>query len=264
MNCAALPDGLLESAIFGHERGAFTGAVARSIGIFERAKGGTLLLDEVTEMAPLLQTKLLRVLQEGEFERVGGQRTLIADVRVIAATNREPLQAVGEGKLREDLFYRLNVAPIPLPPLRDRIEDIPLLADHFLRVFGERHRRDTRALSPAAMRVLMTHPWPGNVRELENAIERAVIFGSGRTLVREDLPVEILDGHPRSESTSTAAPRLPIPLAMSEIEHLAAVQTLEYAGGNKTEAARILGISRDTLYQKLRKSRPRGKATTRG
>ncbi len=261
VNCAALAGGLLESAIFGHERGAFTGAVAKSIGIFERAKGGTLLLDEVTEMAPELQTKLLRVLQEGEFERVGGQKTLTTDVRVIAATNRDPRRAVSEGKLREDLFYRLNVASIPLPPLRDRVEDIPLLADHFLRIFGERHRRDTRAVSPAAMRALMTHAWPGNVRELENAIERAVIFGSGRTLVREDLPVEILDGAPSSGTGAPAAPRLPVPLKLSELEHLAAVQTLEYTEGNKTEAARILGISRDTLYQKLRKIRPRGRAT---
>ncbi len=254
VNCAALPEGLLESTMFGHERGAFTGAHARSIGIFERAKGGTLLLDEVTEMAPNLQAKLLRVLELGEFERVGGQRTLQSDVRVIAATNRDPQRAVAEKRLREDLLYRLKVVSITIPPLRERVEDVPVLAGHFVRLFAERHQRDAKVIAPAAMRTLLAYRWPGNVRELENAIEHAVIFGAGPTVAREDLPVEILDAATNSRPTESESPRLPVPMSLREIEYLAAVQTLEHTRGNKAEAARILGISRDTLYQKLRRS----------
>lgn len=251
VNCAALPAGLLESAMFGHERGAFTGAFMRQLGHFERARDGTLLLDEVTEMTPDLQAKLLRVLQTGEFERVGGRETLRTNARVLAATNTVPQDAVAAGRLRADLYYRLNVVTIALPPLRDRKEDIPSLAAHFLRAFAQRQERPALLISPAATRILLQYDWPGNVRELENAMEYAVIFGKGRNLLPEDLPVEILDAC-RSPEPASGAHRLPIPIRLRELEHLVALQTVEFTRGNKAEAARLLGISRDTLYEKLR------------
>jgi DNA-binding NtrC family response regulator len=247
VNCAAVPATLLESIMFGHERGAFTGAFARKIGLFERASGGTLLLDEVTEMAPELQAKLLRVLQTGEFERVGGRETLRSRARVIAATNVPPREAVASGKLRADLYYRLNVVTVSMPPLRDRREDIPALATGFLRTFARRHGRPDFLLSPATMRALLRYDWPGNVRELENAMERAVLLGGGR----EASLVDILDTGGGDAGADTVV-RLPLPMTLRALEHLAALQTLELTRGNKSEAARLLGISRDTLYEKLR------------
>ncbi len=247
VNCAAVPASLLESIMFGHERGAFTGAVARKIGLFERAGEGTLLLDEVTEMAPELQAKLLRVLQTGEFERVGGRETLHSEARVVAATNVPPKEAVASGKLRADLYYRLNVVTISMPPLRERREDIPALATSFLRTFSRRHGRPGFLLSPATMRALLRYEWPGNVRELENAMERAVLLGgSGEASI-----VDILDTG-EDEPAPVRHARLPLPMTLRALEHMAALQTLELARGNKSEAARLLGISRDTLYEKLR------------
>jgi two-component system response regulator HydG len=191
VNCAALPETLLESELFGHERGAFTGATERRLGRFELAHGGTIFLDEIGDLPPTAQTKLLRVLQSQEFERVGGTNTLKIDVRVIAATNKDLEAAVRAGQFREDLWYRLYVFPLTLPPLRERRDDIPLLTEHFLRRYAERHRRRLRGLTPRALDLLMRYEWPGNVRELEHTIERAVILARGEHITPEELPPTI-------------------------------------------------------------------------
>lgn len=263
INCAAMPEGLLESEMFGHERGAFTGASCRKIGHFERADAGTLLLDEITEMAPRLQAKLLRVLQSGEFQRVGGAVTLRSDVRVLAATNRVPRQAVEEGLLREDLYYRLNVFSIRVPPLRDRGGDLSLLVQHFLVQLADRLSCERPLLSPAAMRVLTNHAWPGNVRELANALNRAVVLVRGGSILPEHLPEDIRpvsdlrrgpgpqDG-PGPSFGGTERPLLPVPMSLRDLEGEAIAQTLAYTNGNKAAAARHLGIGRDKLYQRIR------------
>jgi two-component system response regulator HydG len=246
VNCAALPETLLESELFGHEKGSFTGAVARREGRFSLADGGSLFLDEIAEMSLLLQAKLLRVIQTRSFERVGGTETITADVRLIVATNRDLEDEVKEGRFREDLFYRLNVVPVTLPPLRDRREDIPLLAEHFLGIIAERNGKLIRGFTPHAMDLLVRNRWKGNVRELENVVERAVIMGRGDHIQPEDLPGHISESG-EGEFTGITAGR-----PLSELEREAILKTLEMTGGNRTEAAKLLGISRRTLQYKLK------------
>lgn len=250
INCAAIPETLIESELFGHEQGAFTGATAQRLGAFERAKGGTVLLDEVGDM-PLLQSKLLRVLQERKIQRLGGTVPIDVDVRLIAATNKNLEAAVQTGEFREDLFYRLSVFPILLPPLRDRREDIPVLADHLLKKHTERLNKSVSGLSAATVRALLQYNWPGNVRELENVIERSVLLETTEVLQVHNLPRE-LSLPPLSEPrTETWASMAYLPL--SEMERQAIVYTLELVSHNIAEAARVLGVSRATLYRKLKK-----------
>lgn len=250
VNCSALPETLLESELFGHEKGAFTGAIARRQGRFELADTGTLLLDEIGELTPSVQVKLLRVLQDRTFERVGGAETIKVDVRMIAATNRDLTQAMAEGRFREDLYYRLNVVPIHLPPLRERVEDIPLLVDHFFKKFGQNGRAKT--LTPEAARRLAEYRWPGNVRELENTIERAVIISRGDRITVEDLPRELR--LPSVNSHRRVAFKLPEGGAnLEEVERDLIRQAIERTGGNQTQAARLLGITRHTLLYRLEK-----------
>jgi two-component system response regulator HydG len=246
VNCAALPETLLESELFGHEKGSFTGAVARREGRFKLADGGSLFLDEIAEMSLLLQAKLLRVIQTRSFDRVGGTETITTDVRLIVATNRDLEDEVKEGRFREDLFYRLNVIPIKMPPLRERREDIPLLAEHFLSIISERNNKMIRGFSPKAMDLLVRNRWKGNVRELENVVERAVIMARGDVIQQKDLPGHIIDGTEGEYAGVT--PGRPL----SELERDAIISTLEMTGGNRTETARLLGISRRTLQYKLK------------
>jgi DNA-binding NtrC family response regulator len=247
LNCGALPEGLIESELFGHEKGAFTGAIQQRKGRFELADGGTIFLDEISEMPPATQVKLLRVLQEGEFERVGGTQTFKADVRVIAATNRNLEDEVAEGRFRKDLFYRLNVIHMVIPPLRDRVEDIPLLALHFLDKFCLENDRPPMGFSPEAMRALKTYAWPGNVRELQNVVERAVALCTSNMVDFEDLPDEIRRHSPEDDKIV-----LPVGSSMEEIERQAIIQTLKKTGGDKELTARLLGIGLATLYRRLK------------
>ena len=246
VNCAALPETLLESELFGHEKGSFTGAVARREGRFKLADKGTLFLDEIAEMSLLLQAKLLRVIQTRSFERVGGTETITSDVRLIVATNRDLEEEVRENRFREDLFYRLNVVPVTLPPLRERREDIPLLAEHFLSEIAERNRKLIRGFSPQAMDLLVRNRWKGNVRELENVVERAIIMARGDLIQPGDLP-----GHLTDEGDTPSAGIIP-GRPLSDIEREAIISTLEMTGGNRTETAKLLGISRRTLQYKLK------------
>ena len=245
VNCAALSESLLESELFGHEEGAFTGAVRQRPGRFELADGGTLFLDEVADLASTTQAKLLRVLQNFEFERLGGTETLRVDVRVIAATNADLAERVREGKFRQDLYFRLNVVPVDLPPLRERPEDIPVLVHNFIQRFAERNRKDIVDITPEALQLLTCHDWPGNVRELENCIERMVVTSATRVLDVDTLPPEIgpLAEHP-------AVP-FPVGLTMAQIEERAIRETLAATGGNRKDAARILGIGLRTLHRKI-------------
>lgn len=245
INCAALTETLLESELFGHERGAFTGADRRKEGKFKQADRGTLFLDEVSEMSLAMQVKLLRVLQERELTRVGGEEVLKVDVRLIAATNRDLLKEIEAGRFRDDLFYRLNVITLHVPPLRERKEDIPLLAQHFLGMFAERNRKALKGFTPQAMDHLLRHDWPGNVRELMNSVERGVVLSRGEYLDVSDLALVARPG------TSVPADLSGQPL--EEVEKAAIIRTLDQAGGNKSEAARRLGITRRTLHQKLKK-----------
>ena len=249
VNCAAIAESLLESEIFGHEKGAFTGAIERRIGCFEMADGGTLLLDEVAEMHPAVQAKFLRVLEEGTFRRVGGRAEIQVDVRVVAATNQDPDAAVRDGKLRADLFYRLNVFPIKLPPLRERPDDIPVLAETFLQDAAARNGRTLTAIAPAALQRLQGYAWPGNVRELRNVIERAVLLSDGDTIEPSHLP----EGLGAADKTSNAAPAVTLPLGITldEAERTLILQSLQLTGNNKTRAAAILGINVKTLHNKL-------------
>jgi len=252
VNCAAIPETLLESEIFGHERGSFTGAVERRQGCFELADGGTLFLDEVAEMQPGTQAKFLRVLQEGQFRRLGAKAEIHVNVRVIAATNKEPAKALADGALREDLYYRLNVFAIALPPLRDRLEDLPDLAQAFVEEFNERHGRNVRGVEEGALDVLRRHRWPGNVRELRNVIERAVIVCSGDLVRAEHLPPL---GAPIEPPTAVTEADLVLPVGttVEDAERELILRTLKQTGGNKTRAAEILGISLKTLHNKLHK-----------
>jgi two-component system, NtrC family, response regulator HydG len=247
VNCAALPEALLESELFGHERGAFTGAVARKEGRFELADGGTLFMDEIGEISPAMQAKLLRVLQAGEFERVGGTRTLTADVRVIAATNSDVAALVREKRFREDLYYRLNVITIQLPPLRARQDDIPLLAHHFLRKYAAKNAKTVGGFAEEALDILQTYAWPGNVRELENVIERAVVLTRSSVISPADLP-EALVG------ADQAARHLVISIGtpLEEVEDRLIEETLRYTKGDKTLAAKLLGIATRTIYRRVK------------
>jgi len=246
INCAAIPVTLLESELFGHERGAFTGAFARREGRFKLADGGTLFLDEVAELDPLVQAKLLRVLQEGEFERLGGTQTIRTNVRVIASTNKPLAELARQGRFREDLYYRLNVITITLPPLRERTEDIPLLAQHFMGRFAERNRKNIRAISREAMELLLSHDWPGNVRELENTIEHAVVLCRGDTIRVEDLPDLVA-----REGTAKQYLTIQLGTPLDEIEQQVLQQTLRLTRGNKRLAAQLLGIAVRTIYRKM-------------
>ena len=245
LNCAALAESLLESELFGHERGAFTGALTRREGRFKQAHGGTLFLDEVSEIPPSVQVKLLRFLQERQFERVGGNESLNVDVRIVAATNRDLLERVKQGAFREDLYYRLNVVQVDVPPLRVRKSDIPLLAQHFLQRFAAENGRPQLCFSDAAMRALLSYPWPGNVRELENAIERATVMGEGDQVGAEHLP----GGQTQSIQD---VPLLVPGITLAELERMAILQTLEAVGGNTAKAAELLDISRRKVQYRLK------------
>jgi two-component system response regulator HydG len=247
LNCGALPEGLIESELFGHEKGAFTGAIQQRKGRFELADGGTLFLDEISEMPLATQVKLLRVLQEGEFERVGGTQTLKVDVRVIAATNVDLEAAVSGRRFRKDLFYRLNVIHLTVPPLRERLEDIPLLALYFLDKFCLENKRPAMGFTPNAMLALTNYDWPGNIRELQNVVERAVALTTGDMVHLEDLPDEIRRHHPQDDRIV-----LPVGTTMEEIERLAILQTLKKTRGDKELAARLLGIGLATIYRRLK------------
>jgi DNA-binding NtrC family response regulator len=259
INCAAIPETLLESEIFGHEKGAFTGASDRREGCFELADRGTLFLDEIAEMTPATQVKLLRVLQERAFRRLGGRAEQTVDVRVIAATNVVPIEAVKSGKLREDLFYRLNVFAMELPPLRQRKEDLPLLIQSFIAEFNARNNKHVSAIDPAAMRILEQYSWPGNVREVRNVIERAVILASGEFVEMKHLPPLVTESPDVVKPVVSLAPGTTV----EEAERQLILMTLEHTRDNKTRAAEILGISLKTLHNKLNKLRGRvpGKRT---
>jgi len=249
VSCAALPETLLEGELFGHEKGAFTGAIARREGRFQLAHRGTIFLDEVGEMSVTTQTKLLRVLQEKEFEPLGSTRTVKADVRVIAASNKDLEREVKEGRFREDLFYRLNVVPVSLPPLRERKDDIPALAAHFFAIYREKNRKELKDISGKAMDLLSRYDWPGNIRELENCIERAVILARGENIAPADLPpiVQALSGDREIQGLN-----LPSGISIQEVEKALILKTLEDTGGNRSRAAEILGINRRTLQNKLK------------
>jgi DNA-binding NtrC family response regulator len=248
INAAAIPEGLIESEVFGHEQGAFTGATKSRPGVFEIANGGTLFLDEIAEMPISLQPKLLRILEEGSARRLGGSREIPFDVRVIAATNRNPAQAIRDGRLREDLFYRLNVFELKLPPLRDRIDDVGLLAQHFIRELGQKHGVDVQGVGDTARQLLEAHSWPGNVRELRNVIERAVIVARSGWIEPRHLPPYLQALRPGGEPTVT----LPSNTTLAEAERVLIMQTLERTGNNKAEAARQLGLDVKTIRNKLR------------
>ncbi|MDO8957128.1 MAG: sigma-54 dependent transcriptional regulator [Deltaproteobacteria bacterium] len=249
ISCSALPETLLESELFGHERGAFTGAIARREGRFQLAHRGTIFLDEVGEMSPTTQMKLLRVLQEKEFEPLGSVQTLKVDVRVIAATHKNLTQEVKEGRFRDDLFYRLNVVPITLPPLRERKEDIPALAQHFFEVYRDKNQKELKDISNKTMDLLSRYDWPGNIRELENCLERAVIMARGELIAPVDLPPSI-QNLPAGKGDSEIL--FPAGISLQEAEKALILKTLEDAGGNRSRAAEILGINRRTLQMKLK------------
>jgi sigma-54 specific flagellar transcriptional regulator A len=278
LNCGAIPKDLLESELFGHEKGSFTGAINTRVGRFELAQGGTLFLDEVGELDPSLQVKLLRVLQEREFERVGGMKTIKVDVRILAATNKDLEQATKEGKFREDLFYRLNVIPLHLPPLRDRVEDIMPLTSHFIQEFSRKRKRDPFTFSPEALECMLNYPWPGNVRELENLIERLSILVSGKVVNVFDLPEKFhqmastdserttdtpITTQRQVPSAAPAAPRhagiefgdsgINLNEMVSTMERNLIMQALERAGGVRSKAAQLLGLNRTTLLEKIKK-----------
>ncbi|MDO9082090.1 MAG: sigma-54 dependent transcriptional regulator, partial [Humidesulfovibrio sp.] len=249
VNCAALTENLLESELFGHEKGAFTGADRRHDGRFQMADKGTIFLDEIGEISLAMQVKLLRAIQEREIQRVGGDHAIKVDVRILAATNRDLMQEVEVGRFRQDLYYRLNVVMLSLPPLRDRVEDIPLLATHFLKKFASKNGKQVKGFTPEAMDRLLKYPWPGNVRELENGVERAVVLLAGEYIREQDLPSAIaLSGAGASPAGVNIQD-----MTLDEIERVAILEALEGAGGNKSETARKLGITRKTLHAKLQR-----------
>jgi DNA-binding NtrC family response regulator len=245
LNCAALAESVLESELFGHEKGAFTGAVTRRSGRFEQADGGTLFLDELSEMPLPVQVKLLRFLQEREFERVGGNETLTVNVRVVAATNRDLRTLVDDGKFREDLYFRLKVVVLEVPPLRARPSDIPLLADHFLRLYADENDKQVHGLTPRAREALLGYPWPGNVRELQHAIEQAVVLCQGELISAEDLAIDTPDRG--ADALSLLVPGV----TLAEVERYTILKTLEAVGGSPTQAAKILGVSKRTIQYRL-------------
>jgi len=249
VNVAALPDALVESELFGHEKGAFTGALAQKPGRFELAHSGTLFLDEIGSLRLDLQTKLLRALQQREIERLGGGRTVRVDVRVVAATNVNLRQAVRERRFREDLYYRLNVVPIAVPPLRERRDDIPLLVDHFLAKYAREFNRDVRGVSAGALEVLARYDWPGNVREMENIIQRSVVLAGGPVLQLQDLPLDL--ALPETGARLGEDTGLPLREAREQFERQYVLRVLERVGWNQSRAARVLGLHRNTLLSKL-------------
>jgi len=259
VNCAALAETLLESELFGHEKGAYTGADKAREGRFRQADKGTIFLDEIGEISLAMQAKLLRVLQEREVQRVGCDTPVHVDVRIVAATNRDLAAEVREGRFREDLYYRLNVVNLRVPALRERPEDIPLLAQHFLARFAQKNRKRIKGFTPAAMDALVKHPWPGNVRELENAVERAVILAPTEYVGDRELPLTIARGLGAVAVAGPSPARVEPPRrdladkSLEDVERQAILSTLENAGGNKSEAARVLRISRVTLHKKLKK-----------
>ena len=252
VNCGALPSGLLESELFGHERGAFTGAVRQHKGKFEQADGGTLMLDEIGEMPVDTQVKLLRILESGEFQRVGGTGTIRVDVRVVAATNRDLREEVRQKRFREDLFYRLNVFHIALPPLRDRLDDLPLLVDHFVQKYAERHRKPVTGSTTSALAVLRQHTWPGNVRELEHTVERAVIMAAGPMIEHFDIPEALGD---ETDGGHKGKPTIPnnIAEALRSHEREMVIAALQAEGGVQARAAKRLGVSRANLNYRIQK-----------
>ncbi len=257
VNCGAIPEELLESELFGHEKGAFTGAFRTRIGRFELANGGSIFLDEISEMSPNLQVKLLRVIQEREFERVGGVKSIRIDVRIIAATNRDLEEEVAQGRFREDLYYRLNVIPLNLPPLRERRDDIPLLVKHFMGKYGREKNSRITGFSRRAMNLLAHYRWPGNVRELENLVERVLVLCDGTEVDTADLPERIAAGTPR---TSEVVPLIDLPetgidlsTAVSEFEKGIIMQALTRSNWVKNRAAKLLHVNRTTLVEKIKK-----------
>jgi len=253
INCAALPETILEAELFGYEKGAFTGAVAQRKGRFEAANGGTMFLDEIADMSPALQAKLLRVLENGTFERLGSNKTISVDVRIIAATNRDLKTMVEEGSFREDLFYRLNVIMIRIPPLRDRREDIPILATTFCSKYAERHNKSVESISHETIRLLAAQNWPGNVRELEKTIERAVVLSDHAELNESDFPELSMpvDGGESSVISNGDYLKIPFGAPMVEVEDQIIAETLKRSGGDKQMTANILGISVRTIYRRL-------------
>jgi two-component system response regulator HydG len=245
VNCGAIPETLLESELFGYEKGAFTGAVARKEGRFDLARGGTLFLDEITETRPQVQVRLLRVLQDGEYERVGGTETLVSEARIVAATNRDIPKEISEGRFREDLFYRLNVIPLVVPPLREHPEDVPLLAQHFVARFGQKNGKPALALTPDAIEVLSAHRWPGNVRELENAMERAVVLCRADRIGPDDLPAALRE---RGQGRKFVSFEVGTPLKV--VERRMIDETLRYCHGDRSLAANLMGISARTIYRR--------------
>ncbi|HEX6324767.1 MAG TPA: sigma-54 dependent transcriptional regulator [Vicinamibacterales bacterium] len=248
INCAAIPKDLIESELFGYKRGAFTGATTDKEGLFELAEGGSLLLDEIGEMPTYLQTKLLRVLQEREYRPIGSDRLVRVDFRLICATNIDLDSALRDGKLREDLYFRINTITVRVPPLCERTEDIPLLCEHFLEKYRQRHQRNVKSIQPAVYHLLIRHRWPGNVRELENIIERGVLVAKGSEITVNDLPEAM-----RSVTPEPTDFQVPTHRTLAEIEKMAILQTLQRTNWNKQEAAQILGLYRPTLYSKMKK-----------
>jgi DNA-binding NtrC family response regulator len=249
INCSAIPESLMESELFGHERGAFTGAISRREGCFELANSGTLFLDEIAEMPVMLQAKLLRVLEDRKVRRLGGGKEVPVDVRVLAATNKDPHEAVRRGELREDLLYRLNVIHIKLPALRERRDDVPLLAEFMMKELSDRHGRSARIVSPDVLEVFARHSWPGNVRELRNVIEHAVVVCEGQRIEKQHLPTTMFDGRQMKQEDSIS---LPIPISLDEAERQLILKTLIKTNNNKTRAADLLAISLKTLHNKLK------------
>ncbi len=253
VHCGALAETLLESELFGHEKGSFTSAVKRRLGRFEMADTGTLFLDEIGEIPPATQVKLLRVLQERQFERVGGEETVNVDVRLVAATNRNLRDEVQAGRFREDLYYRLNVVPIVVPPLRERKEDIGLIAEHFLRRLVARTHKEIKGIAPDAITRLTAYSWPGNVRELENVIEQAMIFSDGEILVAKDLPAVLRGDDEEGAQVELPDEDLALDKVLEDVERRLILRAYKQAGGVKTETARLLGIKTSALYYKLEK-----------
>jgi two-component system response regulator HydG len=251
VNCAALSENLLESELFGHEKGAFTGADRRREGHFSHADGGTLFLDEIGEISVAMQVKLLRVIQEREFQRVGGDQNIRVDVRLVAATNKDLEKEVEAGNFRQDLFFRLNVVTLVMPPLRERVEDIPLLAAHFLTVFAQKNNKPIKGFTPTAMDCLLKHAWPGNVRELENVVERAVVLLVGDYISERELPSSLVPADAATPKTSGAPSISLASISLDDLEKRAILETLAACGGNKSETARRLGVTRKTLHAKL-------------
>jgi DNA-binding NtrC family response regulator len=266
INCAAIPENLLESELFGHEKGAFTGADRRSIGKFEQCSGGTLFLDEIGDMTPLTQAKVLRVLQDGRFERVGGNETVRTDVRVIAATNRELEQMVAAGEFRGDLYYRLGIVTITLPPLRERAEDLPLLVDHFLRRFSPEMGKEVVQVSPESLELLRCYPWPGNLRELQSVLRQSLLRAQGPVLLADFLPPAVRGEAPTETGPRSAAidweeflderlragSRDLYSEALAQMERSLVTRVLRHTGGNQPQAAKVLGITRGSLRTKIR------------